>query len=73
MVMLPFLKQKKESTVAMDAEKIERKPDEDKEMDYLEECAGELLAALKAGDKKALKQALLDFIAIAEMAEGEEQ
>jgi len=70
--MLPFLKQKQESTVAMDA-KMERKPDEGKELDYLEECAGELLAAFKSGDKKALKQAMLDFIAIAEMMEQEQE
>lgn len=70
---LPFLKQKQESTVAMDAEKIERKPDEDRELDYLEECAGELLAAFKSGDKKALKQAMLDFIAIADMMEEEQE
>lgn len=63
---LPFLKQKQESTVAMDMDKIERKPDEEKEMDYLEECAAELMSAIKSGDKQALKQALLDFIIIAD-------
>jgi hypothetical protein len=70
--MLPFLKQKKEATVSVEPDKIERTPDEGKELDYLEECAGELMAAFKSGDKKALKQALLDFIAIAEMSEGED-
>mgnify|MGYP006267566099 CR=1 FL=1 len=71
--MLPFLKKNQEASVSVTSPSIERKPDHDEhELDYLEECAGELIAAIKSGNKKAVAQALQDFFVIAESMPHEE-
>lgn len=64
--MLPFLKQNKEATVSVQPEKVERKPDEPEDLDYLEGCVQELIAAVKSGDAKAAARAFKDAFQVCE-------
>jgi len=70
--MLPYLKREKEVSVSSPSEKVERKADEPEDMDYLEQCAGELMEALKSGDKKAVARELKAFFEIADALPHEE-
>lgn len=56
--MIPFLKHKKEASVSMPADKIERKPDEGAEYDPVEAAAEDLCKAIKAEDYKAAAAAI---------------
>lgn len=51
--MLPMLKRQNEASASGPIEKIERKPDVEADLDYLEGCVEELAEALKRGDVKA--------------------
>lgn len=72
--MIPFLRKKDEASASAPADKIERKPDEDKEEDYdgLEACMSELAAALKSDDAKAAAVAFRSAFDMLEMAPHEE-
>ncbi len=56
--MLPFLKNRDDGVGVGPVESVERKPDEDDSYDMLDAVAEDLLAAIKKGDAKAVKDAL---------------
>jgi len=72
--MIPFLKKRDEASASSSVDKIERKPDEDKEEDYdgLEACMSELAAALKSEDHKAAAVAFRSAFDMLEMQPHEE-
>lgn len=62
--MLPFLKNRKESSVAVTSDVQTRKPDEGSEpFDAIDAVAEDFLAAVKSADKSLLKGALQALIA----------
>lgn len=56
--MLPFLKYRDDGVAQGPVETIERKPDEDKELDMLEAVASDFLQAVEKKDTKLLAAAL---------------
>jgi hypothetical protein len=73
--MLPFLKREKEASVSLPSDKIQRKPDEEQdegELDYLDEIAGELIDAIHAKNKKAAASALHSFFEVCDALPHEE-
>jgi len=73
--MIPFLRKfKDEASVSAPADKVVRKPDEDKEEDYdgLEACMSELASALKSDDSKAAAVAFRSAFDMLEMQPHEE-
>lgn len=65
--MIPFLKRKDEASISAPVDKIERKPDEDKEVDSLEVAAEDLCNAVHAKDYKAAAAALRAAFDLMEM------
>lgn len=59
--MLPFLKYRDDGVGQGPVETVERKPDEDKELDMLDAVASDFLQAFEKKDKKLLKEALSAF------------
>lgn len=71
--MLPFLKDKKEASVAVPSDTVKRDPDEpNEEFDMLESAADELIAAIHAKDSKAVASALRSAFQIADSEPHEE-
>jgi hypothetical protein len=72
--MLPFLKLNKEASVSMPADKVERKSDhpDEEDMDYLEGCIEELIAAIHGKDARAAARAFRDAFEVCESEPHEE-
>lgn len=56
--MLPFLKNKKEASVAGDDDHVMRKPDQEAEYDSLHSAAEDLIKAIESKDIKSVAEAL---------------
>lgn len=56
--MLPMLKDKKEASIALPSDSIQREPDEEQEYDFMESAAEDLCHAITSKDYKAIAEAL---------------